>query len=106
MKRKCRSFHEYVVESLRDPKEAMGYLEVALEEFEQDGDMEAFMLALRAVAEARGGVGKLAKKIKRPRQSVYKMLSKRGNPTLSSLNPILHQLGFRLSIVPLETRRK
>ena len=101
MKKKCRTFHEYVVESLRDPEEAREYVEVALEEFEQDGDVEALMLALRTVAEARGGIGKIAKKAKMPRQSLYKMLSKRGNPTLASLNPILHQLGFKLSIVPL-----
>ena len=100
-----RTFHEYNIEKLRDPEDAQGYLEVALEEFEQDGDVEALMLALRDVAEARGGIGKIAKKAKMPRQSLYKMLSKRGNPTLASLNPILHQLGFKLSIVPLHSRR-
>lgn len=96
-----RSFHEYNIEQLRNPRDAKLYLKVALEDFEEDGDVEALMLVLRDVAEAQGGVGELAKKIGRPRQSVYKMLSAKGNPTISSLNPILHGLGFRLSIVPL-----
>jgi hypothetical protein len=49
------SHHEYLIKSLRDPKEAIAYLRVALEEYEQDGDTEFFLLALRNIAEARGG---------------------------------------------------
>jgi len=55
------------------------------------------------VAEVRGGIGELAKKTNINRQHLYRTLSRRGNPRLDTLKDVLHGLGFRLSIVPLET---
>ena len=57
--REYRDFKDYHIEKLRDPEEARVYLDVALEEYQQDGDTEAFLLALRDVAEAQGGITKL-----------------------------------------------
>ena len=34
------------------------------------------------------------------RQNMYKVLSKKGNPQLSSLRSILHALGYELAIQP------
>ena len=86
----------------------MAYLQVALEEFDQDGDTEHLMLALRNVAEARGGVPELARQVKMGKTSLYKALSEKGNPTLSTVGTILHGLGYRLAIapVPRKLRRK
>ncbi len=56
-------FHEELIESLRNPEEAIAYLRVALEEYEKDGDREFFLCALRNIAEARGGMSVLAKKL-------------------------------------------
>jgi DNA-binding phage protein len=53
---KYRKFKEYHIEQLRDPEDARIYLSVALEEYEEDGDIEAFLLAVKDVAEARGGL--------------------------------------------------
>jgi probable addiction module antidote protein len=78
-------------------------LNTALEEYEKDKDTDAFLLALRTVAEVRGGIGELAKKTNLNRQHLYKTLSSKGNPRLDTLEDVLHGLGFRLSIVPLET---
>lgn len=100
------SFHVYLIESLRNPKKASIYLQVALEEYEQDQDAEAFLLALRNVAEAHGGLAALAKKIDMNRQHLYRALSSKGNPTLLTLDAILHGLGFRLSIEPLNKKTK
>ncbi|HWT03033.1 MAG TPA: hypothetical protein VN256_22470 [Pyrinomonadaceae bacterium] len=77
------------VESLRrrpagGPEEAAAYLNAALEE----GDPRAFLLAPRDVAEARG-IGRLAGQAKLNRESMYRMLSERGNPRLASLDPVL-----------------
>jgi DNA-binding phage protein len=54
-----RKFKEVLIEDLRGPKEARAYLEAALEEYEQDRDTEAFLMALRHVMEAQVGIGKL-----------------------------------------------
>lgn len=94
-------FHEHLIESLRDPAEAYAYLKVALEEFEQDGNSEIFLLALRNIAEARGGLSQLAKKTHLNRQNLYRALSGKGNPTFQTLDAIMHGLGFRLTVEPL-----
>lgn len=96
--RRTRKYKDYLIESLIDPEEARIYLEVALEEYEKDHDLEAFLLALRDVAQARGGLADLAKKAHLSRQSLYKTLSTAGNPKLYTLGNILKGLGFRLAI--------
>jgi probable addiction module antidote protein len=77
---KYRKFKEYHIEQLRDPEDAKIYLSVALEEYEEDGDIEAFLLAVKDVAEARGGLSKLSERTSLTRQSLYKALSEKGNP--------------------------
>ena len=99
-----RKFREVLIEDLKDPEEARAYLEVALEEYEQDRDTEAFLMALRHVAEAQGGIGKLAERTKLNREHLYRALSGKGNPKLETLDAILHGLGFRLTIQSLKQR--
>jgi probable addiction module antidote protein len=92
------NFEEWHLKKLENPKRARAYLQLALEDYEQDHDTEAFLLAIRDVAKARGGIGKLAENTKLNRQSLYKALSSEGNPKLDTLSTILHGLGYRLSI--------
>jgi len=99
-----REFRDYVKEKLKTREAAVSYLNTALEEYEKDKDTEAFLLALRTVAEVRGGIGELAKKTNLNRQHLYRTLSSQGNPRLDTLEEVLHVLGLRLSIVPLETQ--
>ncbi|MCK4870438.1 MAG: putative addiction module antidote protein [Gammaproteobacteria bacterium] len=90
------SYQEYLIESLKDPKEAAGYLDAALE----GGDISVFLLALQNVVQAQGGVTTLAKKTQKSRTSLYKALSKTGNPYLTSTNQILSAMDMRLTISP------
>jgi probable addiction module antidote protein len=99
------SYHDELIESLRKPKEADLYLSTAMEEYHKDGDAEALLVALRNIAEARGGMGRLAKKTHLNRQNLYHVLSKKGNPTLDTFNVILKGLGYRLAIQPDELRK-
>ncbi len=92
--KKSKTYQAELIESLRNPGEAEHYLNAALEE----DDPELFLLALRNVAEAQGGLAQLADKTKLNRESLYKMLSERGNPELRSLDALLHALGFRLAV--------
>ncbi len=89
-----RNFEEVLAEDLQDPAEAGEYLNACLE----DGDPRVFLLALRDVARARGGVAKLAEATELNREHLYRMLSENGNPELSSLEVLLGALGFRLSV--------
>lgn len=47
------SYHDQLIESLQDPKEANAYLHIAMEEYHKDGDSEALLVALRNIAEAK-----------------------------------------------------
>lgn len=100
--RKLRKFKDLHIDLLKDPKDAKAYLAAALESFEKDGDKRAFLLALRDVAEAQGGLTKLAERTHLNRQNLYKALSEEGNPNLDTVGNILHGLGFRFSIVSLQ----
>ena len=90
-----KPYHPELIKALRrDPGEALEYLNAALE----DGDPEVFLMALRDVAEAQGGVAQLAEAANLNRESLYRMLSNRGNPEFRSLDALLHALGFRLAV--------
>jgi probable addiction module antidote protein len=103
--RKYRKFRDALIDDLcSDPEQAYVYLQVALEEFDQDGDTEHLMLALRNVAEARGGVPELARQTNMGKTSLYRALSEKGNPTLSTVGTILRGLGYRLAIAPVEPK--
>ena len=45
-----RNFKDYHIEQLRDPEDAKIYLSVVLEDYKKNGDIEAFLLAVRDVA--------------------------------------------------------
>ena len=92
---KTESYEDHLMESLKDPEAAARYLTACLE----DGDPEVFLLALRDVAEARGGMRKLSKQTSLNRENLYRMLSKSGNPTLSSLGPVLTSMGLSSDFV-------
>ena len=98
-------YHSDLLMSLRDTKEAFGYLQVALEEYQEDDNLEAFLCALKNVAAAQGGITRLAKTTKLNRQNLYKILSEKGNPRLDNFGAILKGLGFKLAIEPYNQTR-
>jgi len=91
-----RAYEKTLKEILGDPEEAAEFLNVALEK----DDPAVFLLALKEVANIHGGVAKVAQAAKLNRESMYRMLSENGNPTVNSLNALLHTLGLRLAITP------
>ncbi len=88
-----RPYEATLAEALRDPEDARAYLNAALEE---DGPA-MFLLALKDVT-AVHGVGKVAENAGINRVSLYKALSGKGNPKITTLNKLLHALGLKLAI--------
>lgn len=84
-----------------DPQEATHYLEAAMD----DENPQVFLLALKDVTEAYGGMGKLAKATGLNRENLYRMLSGNGNPELTSLARVLRALGLRLKVEPVARPR-
>ena len=89
------SHRQKVIERLRArPKLAAAYMQAAIEA----GDQAALLLALRTVAEARGGMSMIAAKTSLKRESVSRALSATGNPRLSSLSAILEAAGLQIAV--------
>ncbi len=89
------SHDELMISRLRDdPEFAVEYLNAALEDFENPG---VFLIALRCVAEARG-IAKVAKAAGLERESLYRALSAKGNPRMSTLVAVTRAMGLRLTV--------
>lgn len=98
-----QTWHEYLIQRLAaDREKRVSYLDVALEEYQEDGDTPFFLLGLQHVIEAQGGVSEVAKKIDIAPQVLSDLLSSEEAPRLDTLNTILQALGCRLSIEPLK----
>ena len=97
MKQKASISHDRaVVEELRkDPELAAEYLKAALDDSEEP---RALLIALRHLAEARGGIARVAKAAGLERESLYRALSSRGNPRLSTLMAVTKAIGMRLTV--------
>lgn len=100
MTKRITSYQEDLIEALKDPREAAVYLNTAIE----DGDKDVFLLAMRNVALAHGGMSKIAKKARINRESLYRMLSRKGNPELKSVFNLLHVVGLKMSVEPKRMR--
>ncbi len=95
------SHHEAEIEELRADRElAIAYLKAAMEELDDPNNRAAGLLALRAVAEAYGGLGAVASQAGISREALYRSLSPKGNPTLKTLLAVLNAVGMRLSVEP------
>lgn len=91
----CVSHDEVMVRRLRkDPVFAAEYLKAAMEDTEEP---KVLLIALRHLAEAKG-IAKIAKAANVQRESLYRALSARGNPRLSTLMAVLKALGLTLSV--------
>ena len=97
---RSKKYQDFLIEQLKDHDEAVAYLNAALEE-SLKGDEESqhvFLVALRNVAEAQGGVGALAKKARVGRESLYKTLSGTGNPKWYTLVSLCIAMGLNLRL--------
>lgn len=97
MKAKLGISHDKaVIDKLREhPEFAVEYLRAALADADEP---QALLIALRRIAEARGGVAKVAKAAGLERESLYRALSPHGNPRLSTLVAVTRAIGLQLTV--------
>ncbi len=90
------SHDEAMIRQLReDPDFAAEYLRAALED---EDEPRVLLVALRRIAEARGGIAKVAKAARVERESLYRALSAHGNPRLSTLAAVTKAMGLKLTV--------
>lgn len=94
-------YDEWEIKQLRsNPDLGVEYLKVALESLNNPDERGGSLLMLRSIAEAYGGLGAIAAKAGISRESLYRSLSPKGNPTLKTLVAVLNTMGLSLSVVP------
>ena len=100
--KKMRTYREYLIEIFTDRDEAIGHLQIALEDYQAHGDTDIFLFLLETVVEAQGGVAELAKQTDIKPRVLSDALTSEDVPLIDRLGTILKALGYRLSIEPLE----
>lgn len=80
-----------------NPEFAAEYLKAALEDADEPS---VLLIALRRIAEARGGLAKVAKATGIERESLYRALSVHRNPRLSTLVAVTRAVGLKLTVEP------
>lgn len=97
------SHDERSIEELRgDRAYSVAFLQLAMESLDNPAERGGALLSIRAVAEAYGGLGAVAAQAGISRESLYRSLSPKGNPTLKTLVAVLKTLGLRLSVAEKE----
>jgi probable addiction module antidote protein len=97
---RSRPYKTGLDERLKDPKHAAAYLNATKNE-----SVEVFLLALRDVAEAHK-ISKVAAAAGVNRETLYRTLSSRGNPTLATLESILNAVGVEREYCPRLKRKR
>jgi probable addiction module antidote protein len=98
-----RRKHDYKADLLADLRNDPAYAAQYLSAAKKDSK-EAFLVALRDVAEARLSVSRIARAARVNRESLYRTLSAAGNPTLTTLDAVLEVLGFEIDFRPTAAR--
>ena len=91
-------FEHTLLPLLADPKEAAEYLDAVMEL----EDSAALLVALRHVAKAHG-MAEIARQTNLGEKTLFRALSKTGNPTLNTISKVLIAAGLRLSVTPAHT---
>jgi DNA-binding phage protein len=92
---KTHSYQKDLIESLKDPCEAAAYLNAAIEE----GNRAVFLLALRKVAVARGGMAALAEKTNHSLRPTDKLFLVYTNPRPFITLRIFAAMVFRIIVL-------
>lgn len=97
-RKKLRTFDEFEVDYYqKHPSEIKRYIEIALEEFQKDGDERAFLAALAVAAKVKGGLTKLSRSTGLNRENLYRSFFK-SDPRLSNFIKIIRSLDLNLKV--------
>ena len=96
------NYHDHRMKELSDLQEAIGYLEVLVEEYRHDGETFGFLTGLRNVIEAQGGVKEFIRRTGIDPRDWLNVLSSNDRQDLDTLEAVFNELGDRLSGVKPE----
>jgi probable addiction module antidote protein len=91
-------FDEIMDKFLSNEENIKEYLNVALEDFIEDNNFNAFYKQLERVIKARGNISEFCEKIDINRSNLYDIFNNKSNPRLDTIAKILKELGYTLKI--------
>jgi probable addiction module antidote protein len=94
MTMKTVNHDEWLIKQLQNAEFAAEFINAASE----DEDPKTYLTALRLVVEARGGIKEVAEKTNLSKESLYRTLSARGNPTIKTLFAVLNATGLKMAV--------
>jgi probable addiction module antidote protein len=103
MTKKTKDYESALLERLRNADYAAEYLNAVIEDESDEDFEERFLIALRDVAKAYG-ITNLSEQTELWRKSLYKALSREGNPRFSTLIGLLHAMGLTFQIASQKKR--
>ena len=101
---KTRDYKEDLLKKLKNKRYAAKLLQYSFEESCRDGNWEAFGIVLKDVISAQGNTQEFAKEANISRANLYRLFSKKANPTIDTLLPILGNLGLKLQLAEVSER--
>jgi probable addiction module antidote protein len=97
---KIVSIDETLLSGLTNPREAAAYVAACTQE-RGAARLSSLLRALQDIAKAYG-MSKLSRGSESRRRTLYKALSKDGNPRLETVESILNDLGLTIDVKPLK----
>jgi probable addiction module antidote protein len=94
---------EQIREFKRNPNRAIAYLNACIQVAFEENDPELVLTALAVVAKS-SGMTRVAKSARLQRESLHRMLSKRGNPEWRSIFRIFKALHIRPNLERVESK--
>jgi probable addiction module antidote protein len=92
--KRTESYDKWLYGKLTNPRIAANYLNAA-----SDDSTEMLLIAMRDIAEAHK-MSRVASGAEVSRESLYRTLSKKGNPKFETFANILDVFGLKISVIP------
>lgn len=99
----CDRYREFLIECLKDPEQAAGYIEAILEE--ENPKPKLLENALKKVVEAYARSNQLSESAKQHHEKLDRMLAESRGSEIYTFVKLLNALGFRVAIAPKETQQ-
>jgi probable addiction module antidote protein len=98
-----RDWNEFFIEKLKNDDELLDmYIRDNIRILREEGNIDLFLVALRNIVNAKGGMTKIANKTHLKRQTLYASLREKGNPRLKNFGKILHAIGLQIDVKPVK----
>ena len=88
------SYDDFLLELLTDLEAAKYYLEVSLEEYKKDKNVEILIQSMRNVIEAQGGITKFARRTKCDPKQLHGIFNGKQPIQMNNILDILDGLGY------------